>query len=137
MEYTKQHPSNTWETEHELITSQINDTKATLNTLLAQAQEQETRKSSAESLLDLLEDSRQNAAERQGLRKLVAKCSAILEGVGNQRERVQRRLTQWEARLESFPHAELMKERRIRNTRAKAGKLSDSPSRLEQTLAYE
>src|ERR1700722_9190258 len=73
MEYTKQHPANTWETEYELIQSQVNDNKATLNTLLAQAAEAETKKSSAATLLDLLEDSRQNAAERNALRKLELK----------------------------------------------------------------
>jgi hypothetical protein len=137
MEYTKQHVANSWETEHQLINSQITDTKATLNTLVAQAAEQETRKSSAATLLELLDDNRQNAQERQALRKLIAKSSFILDGIANQATRVQARLTLWEARLESFPHAELMKERRIRQTRAKAGKLDESPTRLEKTLAYD
>ena len=136
-EYQKQHPANTWETEHELINSQINDTKAALNTLTAQAAEAEVRKSSASTLLELLDDNRQNQAERQGLRKLISKCSSMLEIIGKQTLRVQARLTQWEAKLESFPHAELLKERRIRNTRAKTGKLEETASRLEHSLAFE
>lgn len=128
MEYTKQHEWNSWETELQLINSQITDTKAILNTLTAQASEADTRKSSAETLLDLLDDTRANQQERQALRNLIAKSSAILDGIGKQRERVQKRLASWEAKLESFPHAELMKERKIRQTRAKAGKLQESPS---------
>jgi hypothetical protein len=137
MEYTKQHPANTWETEYELINSQINDTKATLNTLTAQAAEAEVRKSSASTLLELLDDNRQNQAEMAGLRKLKSQCHTRLDLIGKQQMRVNARLTQWEARLQSFPHAELMKERRIRNTRAKAGKLDETASRLEHTLAFE
>jgi hypothetical protein len=137
MKYQKQHPANTWETEYELINSQINDTKATLNTLTAQANEADTRKQSAETLLDILEDTRVNQQERQALKNLITKSSTILEGIAKQTLRVQARLTQWEAKLESFPHAELLKERRIRNTRAKAGKLEETASRLEHTLAFE
>jgi hypothetical protein len=137
MEYTKQHPANTWETERELITSQIADTKASLNTLTAQASEAEVRKSSAMTLLDLLDDTRVNQQERAALRKLIAKSSSMLEIIGKQTLRVQARLTQWETRLESFPHAELAREERIRRARHKAGPLSQQASQLEKTLAFE
>jgi hypothetical protein len=137
MEYTKQHPSNTWETEYELINSQINDNKATLATLLAQAQEAETRKASATTLLDLLEDTRVNQQERIALKKLIAKCTGILEGVSKQQVRVQARLAQWEARAESFPREELAKERKIRKARASTGKLDQQASRAEYVQAFE
>jgi hypothetical protein len=139
MEYVKQHVANSWETELTLIQAQINDTKAILNTLTAQASEAETRKTSAETLLDLLDDTRVNQQERQALKRLISKSSVILDGIGKQNTRVQARLTQWETRLESFPHAELIKERKIRNTRSKAGSLliQQEPSRFEKTLAFE
>ena len=137
MEYVKSHVAHTFENEWDSIQAQVQDTKITLNILQGQASDAENKKASAHSLLELLEDTRANQQERTGLRKLITKCSDMLSGIGNQTTRVQARLTQWEARAESFPQSELIKERKIRNMRHRTGKLQETPSRLETVNAFE
>jgi chromosome segregation ATPase len=129
MPFTKTHPQNSWQAEHEMACNYVRDTQAHLNSLQAQLDECAVHIASAETIIEMLEpqkDRRIQAelVERKKQRnRLQTTKGAIEKSFATVEERLQRH----QARLDEFPLAELKKEQTLHNARHNAGSLPAGP----------